>query len=117
MRVVVEPEAREDILRIREILSDRGPTASARWTAQLVSKLKTLQRFPLAGRVVPEFADDQLREVVLDNYRLWYRVADDHVRVLAVWDARRGSLPANTGESVEPYVCRFSPPQWVGVAR
>jgi plasmid stabilization system protein ParE len=39
---------------------------------------------PLAGRRVPEFDCDQVREVIEGSYRIMYRVGPDSIEVLAV---------------------------------
>jgi plasmid stabilization system protein ParE len=44
---------------------------------------------PLRGRRVPEFADRELRELILRNYRMVYRVRGSAVEVLTVFEAHR----------------------------
>ena len=46
---------------------------------------------PLSGRKVPEWDRPDLRETVLETYRLVYRVADNggRVEILTVFHARR----------------------------
>jgi len=46
------------------------------------------------GREVPEFADQQLREVLFQNYRVVYRIARDvkMVEIIAVVHASRDLL-------------------------
>jgi plasmid stabilization system protein ParE len=44
---------------------------------------------PLSGRVVPELERDDIREVFLRSYRIIYRVADDNIRILTVFEGHR----------------------------
>ena len=44
---------------------------------------------PLAGRVVPERADQEVREVLVRNYRIVYRVHSDAIHVLTVFEGHR----------------------------
>jgi len=44
---------------------------------------------PLAGRVVPERADQEVREVFMRNYRIVYRVYRDAIHVLTVFQGHR----------------------------
>lgn len=44
---------------------------------------------PLAGRVVPELGDAQVRERFLYSYRVIYEVRDERIEVLAVLHGRR----------------------------
>ncbi len=38
----------------------------------------------MRGRAVPEFAREDLRELIIQNYRVVYRVSNDRITVLAV---------------------------------
>jgi toxin ParE1/3/4 len=50
---------------------------------------RMLERFPLAGRKVPEFDDENVRELLAYSYRIIYEVGKDHVTVAAVIHGRR----------------------------
>lgn len=40
--------------------------------------------FPESGRVVPEYNNELVREIIWGNYRIVYRIDDDIVNVLTV---------------------------------
>jgi addiction module RelE/StbE family toxin len=40
----------------------------------LFNSVDILEQFPLAGRVVPEFNDTKIRELIRGNYRIVYRI-------------------------------------------
>ena len=44
---------------------------------------------PHAGRVVPEFDRDDIREVIVGNYRIVYRVRATEVLVLTVFESHK----------------------------
>lgn len=53
-----------------------------------------LGQFPFSGRVVPEFGDPTIRELILDPYRIVYRV-DEKAKVVGVaryWHGARTPL-------------------------
>jgi plasmid stabilization system protein ParE len=56
---------------------------------KIIRVSRTLSRFPLAGRVVPEFEDQALRERFIYSYRIIYRVQGKTVTVAAVIHGRR----------------------------
>jgi toxin ParE1/3/4 len=56
---------------------------------KIFSLTRTLAGFPLAGRKVPEFEDDNFREVFAYSYRIIYRVEQDAVVVVAVIHGKR----------------------------
>lgn len=69
---------------------------SPRYAAALIdearSAARSLRRFPLRGRIVPEMADRNIRELFMKSYRLIYEVQDQRVTILAfVHGARRFS--------------------------
>jgi hypothetical protein len=45
--------------------------------------------FPESGRIVPERQDPAVREVIVQPYRLVYRLGDDVVEVATVFRASR----------------------------
>lgn len=48
-----------------------------------------LAQFPRAGRVVPEIHHDDIREVILQSYRIIYRVRLDEVEILTIHHGAR----------------------------
>jgi plasmid stabilization system protein ParE len=44
---------------------------------------------PLAGRVVPEFEREDIREVFLKGYRIVYCVSPDEIAIVAVLEGHR----------------------------
>jgi toxin ParE1/3/4 len=48
-----------------------------------------LSRFPRSGRKVPEFDDDDIRELLAYSYRIIYRVQENEVIIAAVIHGRR----------------------------
>jgi len=43
-----------------------------------------LELFPKSGRVVPEINREDIREIILGNYRIIYRIITDEVEILTV---------------------------------
>jgi plasmid stabilization system protein ParE len=63
---------------------NQGSPANARLV--LVAALDaaaSLETLAERGRIVPELADSQIRELLVFKYRLLYRVSDDSVTVVA----------------------------------
>src|SRR6478672_8787075 len=50
--------------------------------------------FPKSGRIVPELNDPNLREIILGNYPLIYRVLEDAVQIITVHHGVRRLDPA-----------------------
>jgi toxin ParE1/3/4 len=71
---------------------------SPRYAAALVGEAKSaarsIRKFPNRGRIVPELADESVRELFVKGYRLIYEVRQDRVLILAFIHGAR-ALPSN----------------------
>ena len=81
--------AGKDLLAIGRYIGRDSPTAASRWIQRLRRRAAAAAENPLAGRVVPEFQRDDIREVFLKTYRIVYLVGDDAVDVLTVFEGHR----------------------------
>ncbi|OPZ45658.1 MAG: Plasmid stabilization system protein [Actinobacteria bacterium ADurb.BinA094] len=89
MRIVWTRTAQQQLReRARDIAAD-NPSAAVKWLTGARDSVARLADFPLAGRVIPELREDELREIIYGDYRILYRVGET-AEVLAV---RHGSLP------------------------
>lgn len=43
-----------------------------------------LPQFPLSGRIVPEYRDENLREKIYENYRIVYRLKSDFIEIVTI---------------------------------
>lgn len=51
---------------------------------RVISIIKGIPQFPKAGRIVPEYKDENLREKIYQNYRIVYRLKYDVVEIVAI---------------------------------
>jgi len=61
------------------------------WAARIRKSISNLSKFPKLGRVVPEYGDDTIREIVKGNYRIVYKIDDSKntIVVLTIHHAKR----------------------------
>lgn len=92
-QVALSPSARRDLRAIVRYISLDSPERAVRFGQFLVSSTKGLGDFPHMGRVVPEFGDPSIREIVVRSYRIIYRVdhGDCRVDVARFWHGARGT--------------------------
>jgi toxin ParE1/3/4 len=57
--------------------------------ATISSRIETLRDHPDLGRVVPEFGQSFLRELILPPFRIVYRRDAQRVRIVRVWRSER----------------------------
>jgi toxin ParE1/3/4 len=74
------------------IALDRPQTA-ARWLDMILEAAGQLSEFPSSGRVVPEAARDDIRELIFSPYRLVYLRGADAVYVTMVLHERQHVEP------------------------
>ncbi len=84
VELIWSPRAAADLEEICEYIA-RDSEYYARFFAQkLITQVETIAEFPGAGRIVPEYQRDDLREQLFQNYRLVYRVRPEAVEVVAI---------------------------------
>lgn len=63
----------------------------------ILERLQTLLLHPDSGRKVPEFEQDQIREIIFPPFRLVYLRSSDEISLVRVWRSERLLLlPENT---------------------
>jgi len=67
--------------------SERYATVFA---TRIMAAVRSLERFPRLGRVVPEYNDENIREVFCLAYRVIYRLKPGAVEIAAI---RHGARP------------------------
>lgn len=88
-RVVWSRRAIEDLEAIAEYIAQDSPAYAAGVIRTVISQTKMLSRFPRSGRKVPEFDDDNIRELLPYSYRVIYRIQDEEVLIAAVIHGKR----------------------------
>lgn len=88
-RIVWTHQAIEDVEAIRSFIARDSPHYASLTAERIVSSVDRLQDFPLSGRVVSEVGDAAVREVIVGNYRLVYRLLSDTAEVLTVFHGAR----------------------------
>ena len=88
-RVVWSPRALEDVEAIGLYISNDSPSYAGAVVKRMLDSTRILAHFPFAGRIVPEFGDENIREKFLYSYRVIYRIQSQTVTVAAVIHGRR----------------------------
>jgi plasmid stabilization system protein ParE len=78
------PLAIERVVEIGEWIAVDRPLTATTIVEGLFDAVERLTDFPLSGRQVPEFQRSDLREIIYDQFRIVYRIRDDHIDILTV---------------------------------
>jgi len=89
VRVVWSSLADEQVDEAVAFIAADRPVAASQWLERLLDQVRSLVAFPDSGRVVPELERDEVRELLVDPYRVVYRRGTNLVEIVTVWHARR----------------------------
>lgn len=79
-----------DLESIREWYATQGvPEVAERLVRETVAAIEVLADNPDMGRVVPEFGQPLLRELIRPPFRIVYRRDPGYVRIVRVWRSER----------------------------
>ncbi|MBN4076054.1 type II toxin-antitoxin system RelE/ParE family toxin [Gammaproteobacteria bacterium AH-315-E17] len=73
---------------ILEYIAKDQPVNAEQWVDQLLERGDSVRDQPFMGRIVPEYQDETIREVLQNDYRIIYKIRLKRVDILTV---RHGS--------------------------
>ena len=88
-RVVWSRRALQDVEAIAEYIAEDSPAYAAVVVKNIVQQTRQLPQFPRSGRKVPEFDDENIRELLAYSYRIIYRLQQDEVLIAPVIHGKR----------------------------
>ena len=89
MRIVWSPTARRRAAEAVDLIAQDRPTVALEWYEGLVRRIELLRDLPEQGRVVPEWHEESVREILWEPYRVIYEVFVDRVEILTLSHARQ----------------------------
>ena len=89
MRVEWSDLARDDLDELVRYISRDSPFYARRFGQKVVLATRRLRTFPESGRMILEAENRSLREIVVQGYRVMYRLGADRVLILAVIHGHR----------------------------
>ena len=91
-KLIWSSAARDDLHDIVTFIAHDNASLAMSLGYELISQTDRLLEFPESGRTVPEYRNDDIRELIFRPYRIVYRV--DHDRKLCeiarIWHSARG---------------------------
>jgi addiction module RelE/StbE family toxin len=83
-KIIWSPTAVADLDDIFAYISRDSAHYAAGAIEKILDSADALLQFPRMGRVVPEFNDDKIRELIVYRYRVIYRVESDAINIATV---------------------------------
>lgn len=92
-KLIWAPSARLDLKELSSYIAESRPEVSVRFVRSIFRTVEPLGQFPESGRIVPEFNDSGIREVIRKPCRIVYRIKADAkaVEIVRIWHAARGT--------------------------
>jgi toxin ParE1/3/4 len=90
MKIVFTDSAFSDLEAIREYyLEEGGPRVGQEFVISIISHVQTLKQHPDIGRLVPEFDNPKIRELIHPPFRVVYLREKTVVHIVRVWRSER----------------------------
>lgn len=93
MRVFWTDAALNQLEAIRDYLAQTSPEYSRRTVERLANRSEQIAAFPRAGRMVPEYEIDEVRQVIEGSHRIIYLIKEEQIEVLPIVHTSRKGLP------------------------
>ena len=84
VKIIWSEEALKDIEEIISFISKDSELYAVNFASKIISAVETLRMFPEIGRIVPEYADPKIKEIIYRNYRIVYQIEDRAVEIITV---------------------------------
>ena len=101
MKILISDSAFNDLKAIINYYTDEGvPHIGNEFVNNIISHIESLKENPGIGRKVPEFNENNIRELIHVPYRIVYLREEKLIHVIRVWRSERllnlDDTPANT---------------------
>jgi toxin ParE1/3/4 len=107
MKLLWTHEALTRLIEIEGYIAHDSPVRAREFRARLIKRVQSISNNPRKGRIVPEFSLPDLRELIYKNYRIVYRIINNTVEILTVFEShgliRIKGLKKNRSGTSDPY--------------
>jgi toxin ParE1/3/4 len=89
MKILFSIKAQRDINEIKEYISRNNPENAKKFISRIVEIVDTIPDNPLKGRIVPEFLNPDIREIVFKKYRIVYKIINKTIFIVTVFESHK----------------------------
>jgi len=76
--------ALDELDEIAKYISRDSPKFAKFLVNQMFETARHLEQFPKLGRIVPEYNNPDLREIIYKNYRIIYLIKSDQLEIISL---------------------------------
>jgi toxin ParE1/3/4 len=88
-KIIWTKKSLADLRIIYDYINSDSPFYAKLTVQQIISKSELIRTLPLAGRVVPEFADPTIREFLLKDFKIIYRIQNSIAYLVRIYHSSR----------------------------
>lgn len=81
----MDSQAFDDLESIVGFIAKNSPYYARLLAINVLEAVERLPKFPKSGRIVPELRNPMIREIILGNYRMVYRLRAGLVEILTIY--------------------------------
>ena len=91
-KLIWSPKAQIDFRDLLYYISESNHQAAVNFGSEVIKVIEKLAEFPESGKMVPEFYNSAIREIICKPYRIIYRVRRNEglIEITRIWHAARG---------------------------
>jgi plasmid stabilization system protein ParE len=79
-----------DLENLQDWYEEQGvPDVGKRFLIEIFKHIEVLRDHPEGGRIVPEFGQPNLRELIHPPFRIIYRIEQSRLQIVRVWRSER----------------------------
>jgi len=81
--------AKQDIQEIYDHISEDSELYAIRLIDKIIERVEILLLMPRAGKIVVEFENENIRELIEGNYRIIYSLANKKIEIVRIYHGAR----------------------------
>jgi toxin ParE1/3/4 len=83
--IVITESAYNDLEDIENYISQDSPLMARRFINKIFDRIDQLYSYPTSGKPVPEIKNKSIRELLLNKYRIIYKIVDErHINIIRI---------------------------------
>jgi addiction module RelE/StbE family toxin len=84
MRLSWRERALDDVENLRDYIASDNTFYAEVFINRIIDVAEKLIKYPKMGRIVPEYGDDNIREVLYRDYRIIYEIMNGELYIVTV---------------------------------
>lgn len=82
-------EALENLWEIEKFIGRDNSNQAESFVNYLIEKVKSIAQNTHMGRIVPEIANPEIRELIVKKYRIIYRIQEKCIEVITIFEGHK----------------------------